>query len=371
MQHAIRRIVTTLKVMNCFNAKPGWRSPILMSLLFWLYSCSASTEDVKPRVIQLKNDRLHMEVTPSFGGRVLSFSMNGQKNVLKVGAPVSSLPEPAVTANADNIGYLGHEVWVGPQSEWWVHQTVNPVRRAAHAHWPPDPFLVLAKNKVLKETASEIVLEGVPSPVSGLQLRKSFALLEEAQNGVELEVAATNIRDEVVTWDIWFNTRVHPSTKVYVPAASMNDIRLAHAEDQDTGPLVYSLEDKIFSLDVVAPAENQRGRKGKVFIQPAAGWMAGFTGNQVLIITFPLHPRTAIHSQQGQVELYLDYRYDSPGDGLLEMEVHAPYRKLEPGHTMRARERWYLFAYHGPDTRASHTKFLGEHKILTDLHGYH
>ena len=61
-------------------------------------------------------------------------------------------------------------------------------------------------------------------------------------------------------------------------------------------------------------------RRGKVFLQPSAGWMAGFAGDQLFIIRFPQQERALIHPEQGQVELYLD---DAPGsEGLLAGRVY-------------------------------------------------
>ena len=64
-----------------------------------------------------------------------------------------------------------------------------------------------------------------------------------------------------------------------------------------------------------------------------------------------------IHPQQGQVELYLDHGADIAA-GLLEMEVHAPYRTLAPGEAMQARERWTVLPYDGADTPQAHLAFL-------------
>ena len=85
--------------------------------------------------------------------------------------------------------------------------------------------------------------------------------------------------------------------------------------------------------------------------------MAGFAHGQAFVIRFELQPRSPIHPQQGQVELYLDHGEDIAA-GLLEMEVHAPYRTLAPGEAMRARERWTVLAYDGAGTPQAHLAFL-------------
>ena len=42
------------------------------------------------------------------------------------------------------------------------------------------------------------------------------------------------------------------------------------------------------------------------------------------------------------------------------MEVHAPYRTLEPGEEMQAARNVDRVVYDGPDTRESHAAFLCE-----------
>jgi hypothetical protein len=190
-----------------------------------------------------------------------------------------------------------------------------------------------------------------------VELRKRYALVEGKPNSLRLDVAATNRRGAAVAWDIWFNTRAHADTAVYVPVAARADVRIEAADGGRPAPR-YLLEQGIFALDIPAPGAADAARKGKVFLQPAQGWMAGFRAGQVLVIQFAHQPRSAIHPDQGQVELYHDFQPGRPDEGILEMEVHAPYRQLAPGQSMQAQELWTILPYDGPDTRAGHLAFL-------------
>lgn len=307
--------------------------------------------------IRLESDALVLEVTPELGGRGLWFSLQGRGNVLKVGAAVETQPAPEVSATADDIGYLGHDVWLGPQSQWWLQQDANRARRKAAANWPPDPYLALATTRIVEATGQRLVLEGAPSPVSGVQLRKIFALDPERPDTVELRAQARNVRDTPVAWDLWFNTRVASSTRVYVPVAGQQDVRVEPSTGATIAPLLPRVGDGLFSFERSPLPAGATTRRGKVFLQPSAGWMAGFAGDQLFIIRFPHQARSSIHPEQGQVELYLDDAAD-PGDGLLEMEVHAPYRTLQPGQSMEAAERWTVLPYDGADTREAQLAFL-------------
>jgi hypothetical protein len=311
-------------------------------------------------------------ITDAIGGRLLSFALAGHPNFLKLD-PAAGDPAMKIDATLDNVPYMGHEIWAGPQKQWWSHQDVNPARAAAHANWPPDPYLSLARYTVTQQDKSGVSLTGPASPVNGLQLDKRYSLIPGKPNSLQLDVGATNRRDSQVAWDIWFNTRAHGDTRVYVPVAHRDDVKQqAVAPKPDWVPLTWTLADGLFSIDMPAPGADDAHRKhrnGKMLLQPSGGWMAGFHGGQALIIQFALQPRAAIHPDQGQVELYNDYPADDLSQGLLEMEVHAPYRQLAPGQRMAASETWTLLPYMGPDTRAAHVAFLRAHAQALGLAG--
>jgi hypothetical protein len=315
----------------------------------------------------LDNGTVRAVITESIGGRLLSFSLTGQPNFLRVDESAGD-PSARIDATADNVGYLGHEIWAGPQKQWWTHQDANPARRAAKANWPPDPYLSLARYTLDAASATAISLTGPASPVNGLQLTKRYALVPGKPNSLRLDVSATNRRDSQVAWDIWFNTRVHAGTHVYVPVASASDARIEpQVPTEGFAPLRSSVSERVFALGL--PGDGEQARRGKVFLQPAAGWMAGFYGNQAFVVQFPLQPRSTIHPDQGQIELYNEIHPGQPDRGLLEMEVHAPLRQLDPGQRMDALEHWTLLPYTGPATRAAHLAFLRTHARELGLEG--
>ncbi len=331
----------------------------LLRILLLMFLSPALSVQAEVARIPLNNGTVALEVTPDIGGRLLSVGLVGQPNFLKIGAAVVDEPDPVVTPAANNIGYLGHEIWVGPQSQWWVHQLVNDERRAAKVVWPPDPFLILAKNNVQEKNAQRVVLQSPNSPVSGVAMQKTFALVESKPNQIRLEVSAQNIRDSRIAWDIWFNTRVPHTTNVYVPVKGMSEVRVEHFTDATYGPLEHNFSDGFFSLENHASTTHE-GRKGKVFIQPAQGWMAAFRDQQLLIIQFALQPKNAIHPEQGQIELYQEFLSAHQEEGLLELEVHAPYKTLKPRESMSAAETWILLPYTGANTPVAHRAFLRE-----------
>jgi hypothetical protein len=315
----------------------------------------------------LDNGSVRATVTEAIGGRLLSFALAGKPNFLKLDTAAGD-PDAPVGPTTDNVGYFGHEVWIGPQKEWWSHQDVNPSR--AGAPWPPDPWLGLSRYKVEDERADAITLASPASPVNGLQLVKRYALVPGKPHSLRLDVDAANVRKTQVAWDIWFNTRAHGATRVYVPVARRDDVRQQAIEPKpDMQPLTWTLKDGLFSLDAYPAGKGLPHRNGKMLLQPSSGWMAGFHDGQVLVIQFAHQPRAAIHPDQGQVELYNDWQPEAPDKGLMEMEVHAPYVQLAPGRHMQASEQWTLLPYDGPDTRKAQVAFLRAHAKELGLGG--
>jgi hypothetical protein len=340
---------------------PSFRAAALLSisLLPAAHAAHAAESPAAPDALHvhtLDNGTVRAAVSERIGGRLLSFGLAGRPSFLRFDAAAGAA-EPRVDGDAGNIGYLGHEVWVGPQKQWWTHQRINPRRAAAQANWPPDPWLVLSGYAVAEATPAALALRGPASPVTGIALDKRYALVPGKPHSLRLDVRATNRRDAQVAWDIWFNTRAHADTAVYVPVAARADVRVEAAERDRPAPAV-TLDGGVLSLDQPAAGAAGAAPKGKVFLQPAGGWMAGFRAGQVLVIQFPHQPRSAIHPDQGQVELYHDVVPGRPDEGILEMEVHAPYRQLAPRATMDAHELWTILPYDGPATRAGHLAFL-------------
>lgn len=300
--------------------------------------------DTQLPIHSLQNEKLSYRFTPKIGGRGLAFSVTGHENLLKVGAAVSTQPNPAVSAEAGFIPYNGHIVWPGPQADWWKQQEVNPERKAAAAVWPPDPFTVLSDYVVRELSGSSAKLTSPVSPVTGLQLTKEFTLNDDA---LLHRVTATNRRETPVKWDIWFNTRVSSDTRVYVPVADFTrDLRIEKFPEMSAQALADTEKRRLGLFDF------HRGNKvkAKAFIEPSAGWIAAFTRGQLFVIEFPKQPRTAIHPDQAQVELYLEQYPQDPDKGVLELEVHAPYRALAPGESMSATEKWRALTYTGKNT---------------------
>lgn len=333
---------------------------LLLALCLPIASAGALGADAaaNPTRLRLADAGLVVDVSPRLGGRMLHLSLPGAANLLKVGAAVAAQPDPQVDAEAGDIGYLGHQVWVGPQSQWWTRQDVNPSRRDAAAPWPPDPWLSYAATEVVARDPGRIELRGPASPLSGVRMTYRYALPAGTTGTLETVATMRNIRATPVSWDVWFNSRVPAETRVFVPVAGEGDVRLRHDADAVFDGLSGVTEGGVFSLDLAVPTAGKQGRRGKVFIQPSAGWMAGFRAGQAFVVRFDLQPRERIHPEHGQVELYLQWTPGDEAGSLLEMEVHGAYTTLAPAAQVIGKETWMVRRYDGPDRRDAQLAFL-------------
>jgi hypothetical protein len=339
-----------------------WRYELklIAALLFFTSIILSQFSLADMKKYTLASSEISVVLTPDAGGRVLSLSRKNQPNFLKLGPAVENHQALVVDENTDFMPYFGHEIWFGPQTAWWSTQSLIESRRKNNAAWPPDPFVTLADNQILNHSAHKISMKSPASPISGLAVEKTFELVADDPRQLDLLVKATNSRESDVAWDIWFNTRSFPQTRIYAPVDLSVPVRTTSWYSPDSAPVNYEIVQGLLSLKLENPPKNKKQLKGKVFFQPSEGWFAGFNKQQLLIVQFPLEPVANIHPEQGQLEFYMEYSPTDESLGILEMEVHAAYKKLKPGEAMTAKERWTLIEYSGDDSVESQRKFLKE-----------
>lgn len=321
----------------------------------WICLCSLSSNAESPlRELTLSTDKLDVRLTPDAGGRILFLGLKGGGNFLKSNPEIAQPDE--INENSGFIPFFGHEVWFGPQSQWWLHQSMNSKRKEFKAAWPPDPFSSLSANQIVEKSANKIVMALKPSPINGLAVEKTFALVDGNPHQLDLLVTARNARNEKVSWDIWFNSRSFASTRIFAPVEESVEVKRLDWQ----APVPYTIEQGLLSLNRSPIAAGKSRIMGKVMFQPSEGWFAAFNAKQLLIVQFPWQPLEKIHPEQGQLEFYMEHNPADESRDVLEMEVHSAYQTLVPGETMQARERWTLLEYSGDESIDAQRKFLRE-----------
>ncbi|MGL1958465.1 MAG: DUF4380 domain-containing protein [Colwellia sp.] len=339
-------------------------------LLMAMFNYAGANTNKFP-TLTLENNVLVLQLTPKIGGRIHHLSLKKNANFIKTGKPFKQGILPEISAVADNIGYLGHTVWVGPQSQWWQQQQVNLARRAENAQWPPDPFTIFATNTVIKQNNNHIKLQGVNSPITGLRLDKEISLNPINTNKIDLKTTATNITNAKVAWDLWFNTRVHGNTYIIAPVKNANAVKVVSFEQDNVGAINVNFIKKednnyLVEFDVNNLSRDKLSNQGKLFIQPNQGWLAGFNQGQLFIIKFPWQPKENIHPEHGQIEIYANYQPQKLDQSLIEMEFHGPYKSLQPTQSMSVNANWYLFPYPKNFNKHQKLEFLQHQLTLMD-----
>lgn len=321
-------------------------------------ACAGAAEapQTGPDYVTLERSGVSVTITPAFGGRLVRFGLAGRDNLILFDADLAAeKPAPPVDVAFSALPYQGQSLWLGPQDEWWTHQSFLPEMQGQG--WPPDPYLTAAKTEMIRAGYS-VTLQGPPSPYSGVAVRQTYELLESGC--LKLASEAENTRTEPVAWDLWTNIRVPGDSWVLAPVQDADAIRPGPTNDPAFTQPVVNYSDGLAYADPSMEGVTAPAREGKVFLDPDAGWMAGVRGGQAFRVSFPLRPKEEIHPAQGQVEFYFNQPREDAGSGVIEMETHAPYRTLAPGETMRAVQYWSAQALSDTDLTAGRLGTLAE-----------
>lgn len=308
--------------------------------------------------VELTNGRIVAGVLPPLGGRLVLFKAVGGENLLDADPRHWLPPFPPPSLATPFRPWNGRIVWVGPQSGFWSQQDLEPKRRQAGANWPPDPFNETGRFEVVERSATLLRLRGGTSPVTGLAFEHEFELVGERV--LRLATTATNGRSTPVAWGLWPNTRVRPEGYPYVPLDASQMLRMEgpRPDDREAGAYPSSVRGSWLSFLPGARPESPRRRLwAKAYVRPARGLIAYFLGRHLLLIRAPLVPRTRLHPDQAFVEVY---RGEGKNATILELEMHGPYEKLEPGARTRFEQTFELLEYDGPDTPEAHVARLDQ-----------
>ncbi len=313
---------------------------VVSVLILTAPGCSSEGKD-SGHLITLSNDSLKIILAPELGGRIVYFGHLDGPNFLKADEDVwqpQTWPD-SIHENMPFKGYHGMITWLGPQSDWWIHQNLIPERKAAKAVWPPDPYLIYGNFQAVSQTDSSLILFGPPSPVSGVVMKKEFWL---KGNTLQMVVEIENISNDTVGWDIWINGRFDPGTRFYVPNVDITTLRFVYSDAPGFAPVSHSMENSCFSFELPPVADNPDSTyQAKAFMYSPEGQIVAEKGNYRLVMSFTPPEKQEIHPDQALVEVYIKMSADE-SDNLLELEHHSAFQLLAPGDKMRKNQSWVL-----------------------------
>ncbi|MEE1082733.1 MAG: DUF4380 domain-containing protein [Paludibacteraceae bacterium] len=304
------------------------------------------------RIVKLESAGVVALINVNVGGRLVFFGRKGGENMIKSDKfLLEETVESEIIPDAftDFVQYYGQEVWVGPQTQWWKHQTINMERRNSPINWPPDPYVSFGKFEVVEKTDSQLVIQGCVSEVSKLSLRKIFSLNDKGL--LRCHVEATYHGDGETTIDLWNIVRVSGENKIRI-CGDLKEI------DGPTHPFekkaigkkdgdFYTFCPDEMTKDSLPPeigwGEDGQVHSGKFHMDMKYGIIESYNERlgDVLVMSFPIcdladdgNTCVGIHPTEGHSlgEVYCYHTLDED-KSMYELECHGKAETLKNGDT--------------------------------------
>ncbi|MCB9017965.1 MAG: DUF4380 domain-containing protein [Paludibacteraceae bacterium] len=316
-------------------------------------------------MIYIENGDVKLGILPDVGGRIVSLQINDGENILESDSNLwneAKRIRPS-SKNLEFKAYNGHEVWVGPQSQWWKRQSLNKEKIDSDLFWPPDPYISYDKYNIITKSDNYIVLKGHGSPISGIRFTKNiivgeYDMTDECYN-IFIEVTAENIRKKPIAWDIWMLTRVNGHNLNFVPVADEKDVTVSEPTHPHQGPAPYTIKDGYFSFTPKEKDKDHEECTAKAFISPSRPFIATLSGRTLLQIFFLHQEQQLLHPEQREVEIY-NFATDRKETSLLELEYHSPYQTIPPGGVISATEVWKIHRFSKDVTESDIKSYLNK-----------
>lgn len=319
-----------------------------IAILFYVFLCmlTVGCRTVKPEenLLFLRNNKIEVGILQNAGGRMVVLRRPGHPNLLKESPQLwGEYTAPNYTTPPWK-NYQGHITWLAPQYDWWRFQNVNNKMR--DANWPPDPYLIFGKYRIIERSKNHLVLESPKSPVWGASLRKTFRIAQDGK--LHISVLVTNTSRRNIKWSIWSVARFPVDTKHYVKVKNMKDVLIKELNDKKSDTDVFKplLHKGLFSFYIKKEFyEVQSECKRKAFLTPQIDEIFAVSGKTLLIMKANLKPGRPLPKGDGAVEIYIDNIKRYGKKGLLELEFVGPYTTLKPGEDTSLEEIWQILPY--------------------------
>ncbi len=313
-------------------------------------------------LLTLKDREVVLGVKAELGGRVMLFRRTDGENVIHSDEAHWRLKDdeiPPRDAKSPSVEYMGHIVWVGPQSKWWqdADGDLKPLTSGYHC----DPYLIYDRCKVLEHSSEKLVLMGNTSPLNGMRMKKEFELLDNAR--VKITVTVTNMRNRPVTWNIWSNTRFKPVGKCgfFVTEKSNLNLSFVGWRPWKERSLMFSVDKSMCSfMEPPAEAVKQFTFMGKLAYRQYCPIYAVY-GNSLFMKEVLGNPNMW-KTPSGHYPLEVYQRYaNGPRGNVMELEFHSPQFTLQPGQSESFAELWTLRQIKDADKRKPLHAIIGKY----------
>jgi hypothetical protein len=259
----------------------------------------SSTRDEHPHAVvrahnyAIDSGRYSIELDPADGGRIVSFSLDGQN---------------ALAMREESPEAYGSSFWPSPQSDWG---------------WPP-PLELDRRPWYVKVEQHALVLESEVNPALGLSVKERVSL-DGARGMAVLSYTLENHGSAPRKVAPWQNSRTRARGLTFYPSSTPttpeSELKLAPRDG-----IVWFLHD---------PDAIKKGEKS--FGDGQEGWLAHVDGELLFVKVFPDVPPGAQAPKEGEIELYVD------GAGrFVEVEQQGAYVEIPAGGSSSWTVRWLL-----------------------------
>lgn len=296
------------------------------------------------------------------GGRAMLLRRGDSGNMLYSEPALWAVEPPQPRPSSEWRAFNGHMTWIAPQQQFWARQDLLPDRRDGAADWPPDPYIIFGRFRVLEKAVDHLLIEGQDSPVSGVRLRKEFVIT--ADGGVIHRVWARNISGREITLNLWSNTRVRGDWLglARVTAEDMLTVQHRNWEPLEKRMLNWDVIDGWFHFVPVPFADFPAGVvsiNAKVMLNPSQGLIVAVGAAAALVKRFALPGADNLYPGQGQVEIFQEVS-TNPDRNVTELEFYGRYLTLAPEGETMIEERWDVLARPAGGGREEVVRWLQE-----------
>ena len=280
---------------------------------------------------------LELVLVPQVGGRVMGMVWRGHDLSFAPAAPAGRLGNLAdvsdLRARKREMGFPlwgGEKTWLAPQQRWtegvpFLDLDSGPYQLNIEQEGP-EAAIVRMTSQVCRETGVEIT---------------RVVKVEAAKDGWSITHRILNRSSNPVTWGIWGVSMILRAGKVYLPRnpSSQYDGGVkTFPEEGNSRELRESVVGELGALAVIACEQAGHFKFGA---DGTEGWMLGILETAGRLIgyrkKFLLHPGFP-YGHDCVAEVYNSDRYP-----YLEMEIHGPLVRLQPGESFELEEEQALF----------------------------
>jgi len=269
--------------------------------------------------LAVSNDACELLITLDVGPRILSFALNGGKNVFKV------FEEQLGTSEEDLWQSRGgHRLWIAPESYPFSYYPDN---------YPVDHQIF--PNGAVTVTAPDEMPQGFSKTID--------ISLDETKAKVRLVHRLTNVVDEEQEVAAWMLSVMASGGVAIVPQPpARNHPGLGPGDFLPNRSLVLwpftNLSDSRYYIGpkFLTLSQDAESSATKIGINAPISWTAYYNDGTLFVKRFSIKTSATYPDKNSAIELFTN-------EDMLEVETLSPLTKLKPGGVLEAVEEWELF----------------------------